>query len=86
MRNMYIIPILHMLHWLPVYSWVQLKVLVITRKALHWVGATYLQDCLSQYVPLMSKISWNCHSTKCKNSGLYLSFLFCCLYQAEWPA
>ncbi|XP_058048302.1 uncharacterized protein LOC131202851 [Ahaetulla prasina] len=45
-RSSHIKPILRRLHWLPVAFWVQIKVLVLTFKALHGLGPGYLWDHL----------------------------------------
>lgn len=37
-------PLLCKLHWMPICFWVQFKVLVVTFKALHDIGPSYLRD------------------------------------------
>ena len=44
-------PTLQQLHWLPVESRIRFKVLVLTFKAIHGSGPTYLRDHLSLYSP-----------------------------------
>ncbi|CAI5764971.1 Hypothetical predicted protein [Podarcis lilfordi] len=44
-------PVLFQLHWLLVEYRVRFKVLVLTFKALHGLGPSYLRDCLSWYAP-----------------------------------
>ena len=50
-RYVHITPILKELHWLPVKSRIQYKLLVHTFKALHGQGPTYIADMLNVYQP-----------------------------------
>lgn len=45
-RMAHVTPLLRELHWLPVCLWVQLKVLVISFKALHVMDPGYLKNHL----------------------------------------
>lgn len=45
-RRAHITPLFCELHWIPVCYWVQLKVLVMTYKALHCIGPGFLQNQL----------------------------------------
>lgn len=47
--TMYVIPILQVIHWLPLSSWARCKVLLIIYKALNDLGPTYLQEYRSCY-------------------------------------
>lgn len=47
----YITPVLQEFHWLPTSFCTQIKVLVMTFKALHGLKAGYLSDCILQYDP-----------------------------------
>lgn len=42
----HVTPLLRELHWLPVFFWMQFRMLVIVFKALNGTGADYLQDRL----------------------------------------
>uniref|UniRef100_A0A803TNY3 Reverse transcriptase domain-containing protein n=1 Tax=Anolis carolinensis TaxID=28377 RepID=A0A803TNY3_ANOCA len=45
-------PLLKQLHWLPINCRAQFKVQVLTYKALHSLGPTYLRDRISSYEPV----------------------------------
>lgn len=48
----HMLPILKLLHWLPGCSHVQFMILVMTFKAFHDLGPTYVMHCLLLYVPV----------------------------------
>ena len=48
---MFICPILHSLHWLPVYHRIVYKILLLTFKALNNMAPSYLSDLLTPYAP-----------------------------------
>ena len=50
-RRCHITPVLHKLHWLPIKYLVQLKVLVLTYKAVHNKGPSYIKDMLVHHNP-----------------------------------
>ena len=50
----HITPILHQLHWLPVKSRINFKVLLLTFKCVHGIAPTYLQDLINMYTPSRS--------------------------------
>ena len=50
----HITPLLHELHWLPIYSRIKFKVLLFVFKALHGLAPTYLSSLLSYYQPTRS--------------------------------
>uniref|UniRef100_A0A670HZ87 Reverse transcriptase domain-containing protein n=1 Tax=Podarcis muralis TaxID=64176 RepID=A0A670HZ87_PODMU len=52
-------PVLFKLHWLPVEYRVRFKVLLLTFKALHGLGPSYLWDRLSRYAPWRASRSIN---------------------------
>ena len=47
----HISPVLASLHWLPVKARADLKVLLLTYKALHGLAPTYLSDLVLSYIP-----------------------------------
>ena len=49
-RN-HIKPILKDLHWLPVKSRINFKILILTFKAIHHLGPLYIQNLVHQYRP-----------------------------------
>jgi len=53
-KNEHITPILYHLHWLPVSLRINFKVLILTYKALHSLGPTYISDLLQPYAPVRS--------------------------------
>ncbi len=53
-KNDHITPIFYHLHWLPVSLRINYKILILTYKALHNLGPTYLSDLLLPYVPVRS--------------------------------
>jgi len=49
--NEHITPILHQLHWLPIYQRTKFKILVTTFKILHGHAPVYLADLLTRWIP-----------------------------------
>ena len=50
-RQCHIMPVLHTLHWLPLKYHVQFKVLILTHKAMHNEGPSYIKDMLVHHNP-----------------------------------
>lgn len=50
----HVTPLLVELHWLPVHSRIQFKILLLVYKALHGLAPVYLRDLLQEYVPSRS--------------------------------
>ena len=50
-KNMYITPVLHSLHWLPVHKRITFKILLLVYPTLHQLAPSYLQDTLNVYKP-----------------------------------
>jgi hypothetical protein len=50
-RHAHITPVLKTLHWLPVKYRIMYKINIMTFKALHDLGPSYLKDLISMYQP-----------------------------------
>ena len=53
-KHDHIMPILKQLHWLPMYSCIKYKMLLLTFKALHGLASSYITEILQPYKPSRS--------------------------------
>ena len=88
-KHDHITPILKQLHWLPVYSRIKYKILLLTFKALHGLAPSYITEILQPYKPSRSLQS-SCRlltipSAKLKKCG-FRSFSFCSTCNLELTA
>ncbi len=60
-KRQHIKPVLKELHWLPVKSRINYKILLLTFKALHGLAPQYLRDLITPYVPTRCLQSENQH-------------------------
>ena len=55
----HILPVLHKLHWLPVYSRIEFKIATLTFKVLKFQQPAYIHDLIAPYIPPQSLRSSN---------------------------
>jgi hypothetical protein len=61
-KSSHITPVMQNLHWLPIHSRVQFKVLLNVFKGIHGQSPAYLMDLLNRYTPRRSLRSMNKHT------------------------
>ena len=75
-KHDHIHPVLKSLHWLPVESRIAFKTLVLTFKARERISPKYLQDLITDYVPICFKVSTE--DSKLQLGIIWKKGLFCC--------
>ena len=58
-RSAHITPVLAELHWLPVEYRIKFKVLLLTYRAIHKTGPSYLSDLITVHIPVRDLRSSN---------------------------
>ena len=88
-RHDHITPILYHLHWLPIHSRIEFKILLYTWKCLHGLAPVYLSELVSRYTPtraLRSATNHDLNVTSSKNKKHYGPTAFSIAAPTLWNA